>query len=155
MAKAQVTFISTTLAALGNIPLVNGQIIALRDADLCYYDMLFENGDGTTEVQRRPVARMRKVSQLPDVADIDGLEETMFIVVGETTGIYMYDAGIGDFIPLSRASVMWTDFNPHDIPDPPAPTGSDLTNIANLIIRGSVDDTIDGEEEAENEQSDT
>ena len=141
MAKAEVQYVSTTLAALNNIPLVNGQLIALRDADLCYYDMLFNSGDGEEQVVRRPVARIRKVAELPEITEVQGLEETLFVVVGEETGIFIYNADLEEFIALSQSAVTWTDFNPHDIPDPPEPTGSDLTAIANLIIQGTTRDS--------------
>lgn len=74
-----VKFITTTSDRLDSLAIVNGQVIALSDADGYFYDM------GS---QRHPVSGIKMVNSLP----VAGFQEVFYVVIEDGLPvIYLWD----------------------------------------------------------------
>ena len=73
MATVKRTYIYTSKDTLNTIGLVNGQVIALRDADELYYDISTSGSAGEVNLIRRQVSGVKVVDGLPDSDQREGI----------------------------------------------------------------------------------
>lgn len=97
-----VTYIAAYKKDLGTIPVVSGQLIYLRDADMCFYDMTQKTADDSTEVVRRSISGQEHVTTLPEI----GRPGVLYLLNNETdTGVYAWFEDTASFICLASPNV--------------------------------------------------
>lgn len=80
MATIPRTYLTTSKAALPNIPIKNGQVISIWDSDEVFYDVP-DNGTPDGNPVRRKISGVRVVSDLPGISD--AMEGILYVYTPE------------------------------------------------------------------------